>query len=201
MAAAVYQIQVAVDDDPVAAARAAITEQGAGARGLLRHLGRELSSMATGLRPVIVACRVDSSAEGSTNDPLDQATVTNTITQASLVADTDTLTIGVWTFTWVASAATSTEVTIGASNAACATNLAAKINAFTYLQGLVSASANNNVVTLRWLGDPRAGALVRVSEAGDGQELAFGTIIPAFAIDTTEATVGATVRRTLGVVD
>jgi hypothetical protein len=198
MAASVYQIQVAVDDDPTGVVHESITNQGTEGRSLLRHLGRKLSALAGGIRPVIVACRVDSSTEGSTNDPLDRMTRTITITYANITAD-ETVVIGGATLTWKDTAASESEVDIGANLAAATTNLTSKINNHSKLKGIFTASGNTStgVVTVTYCGDPRLGYHIGLSETGDAVAVSGAN----FALDTTEAYASASVRYALGIVD
>lgn len=74
---------------------------------------------------------------------------TGTVTFSSFVAD-DTVTINGVTFTGKASPSGTNQWAIGASDNACATNFAAKINASSLagISGVVTASASSNVVTL-----------------------------------------------------
>jgi hypothetical protein len=184
MANAVLQIGLALEDSPAGIAQD-IEDISHSRELVLRYLARQIDKV--GGQRHKLSVRVDSSTAGSTQFPLSRASLTNTIVQASLVADTDTLTFGTLvTLTWVAEASSAAEVTIGATDADCATNLAAKINASPYLAGLVSASAADDVVTLSWLSDPRAGVLVGVTETGSGQTLSTSV----FLLDTTEANAG-----------
>lgn len=81
-----------------------------------------------------------------------------------IVAD-DTITIGSVTLTWKASAASEDEVTLSTTPATAAAALGAAINAHSSLKGLMSASVASAVVTITWLGAPRAGELVALSRA------------------------------------
>lgn len=63
-----------------------------------------------------------------------------TVTFDEVATANDTLVIGPVTLTWKASASTENEVTIGASTAAAATNLIAKINAHSILKNYVVAA-------------------------------------------------------------
>ncbi len=97
-------------------------------------------------------------------DPGASATQTITCGAPDIVAD-DTVSIGSLTLTWKASASSQDEVTLSTTPATAATNLGAAINAHTSLQGLVSASVASAVVTVTWLGAPRAGQLVTLARA------------------------------------
>lgn len=116
-------------------------------------------------------------------------TITNTITQASLVDDTDTLSIGNVTLTWKTTPSTENEVGIGSSDTEAGDNLAAKIAAHSVLGSLVGASNNAGVVTLAWLGDPSDGTLIGITEAGSGQVLSGSSFAQdddsAFAFSAT----------------
>lgn len=95
-------------------------------------------------------------------DASQRTTGTMTLTFANITAN-DTISIGNLTFTYKASAVTESEITIGADLAAVTTNTAAKINAHSSLAGWVSASGNTStgVVTVTFLGDPRATAQIK----------------------------------------
>ncbi len=131
----------------------------------LRMLIRLLEALVAGTRLGRVSVKVDDVTVG------DRASVTNTITQASLVADTDTLTIGDITLSWKAAASTESEVTIGGTATICATNLVAKINAHSQLKGLVSATSAAGVVTISCAFPGRIGEMITLAEVGNGQVL------------------------------
>lgn len=99
--------------------------------------------------------------------PLADVSVTATCTQASIVQD-DTVVIGNVTLTWRTSASNENQVTIGASNTAAATNLAAAINAHSKLAGVISATSAVGVVTVTYTGAGREAALIGLSETGSG---------------------------------
>jgi hypothetical protein len=198
MAASVYQVQVAVDDDPAEIARQATTRNGTNGRELLRHLGRKFQALAGGIRPVRVSCRIDSSTDASTNEPLDQKSRTITITFANVDAD-ETIVIGGTTLTWKASASGESEVDIGADLAAATTNLTAKINDHSKLKGIFTATGvtGTGVVTVTYTGDARLGYHIGLSETGDAVAVSGAN----FALDTTEVYASATVNYALGNTD
>jgi hypothetical protein len=198
MAASVVNISLAINDDPTGVVRQVITDQGTSGRRLLTRLARLFTMCAGGVRASIVSCRVDSSTDAGTNKPMDRMTRTNTITQASLVDNTDTLKFGnVVTLTWKTSPSGENEVAIGASDTAAGDNLASKINNHSKLKGIFTAVNVSGVVTITYTGDPRLGAIIGLAEAGNGQVLS-GT---NFALDTTEVYASASVRYVLGNVD
>jgi hypothetical protein len=198
MAASVYKVQVAVDDDPTGVARETVTRNGTNGRELLRHLGRKFQALAGGIRPVRVTCRVDSSTDAADDEPLAQKSRTITITFANITAD-ETVVIGGTTLTWKASADGEDQVTIGANLAAATTNLTAKINDHSKLKGIFTASGNTStgVVTVTYTGDARLGYHIGLSETGDAVAVSGAN----FALDTTEAYASATVNYALGNTD
>lgn len=111
-----------------------------------------------------------------TCDDVDSGTIladgsaTATCVQASIVQD-DTITIGTVVLTWRTSGSGENQVTIGASNAAAATNLAAAINAHTLLRGVLVATVATNVVTIIYRGADRLGRLIALTETGSGVTL------------------------------
>lgn len=180
---AVLQVGLALEESPasLAAELAAISND---RTSVLKFVERLISRI--GHRGHKLAVRVDSAADGSTNFALQRMTRTNTIVQASLVDNTDTLTFGGTSgvvFTWKTSPSGENEVAIGASDSAAATNLAAKINEHSELKGIVTASAALGVVTITWCGDPRIGRFVSLTEVGNGQTLSGND----FALDNTDA--------------
>lgn len=90
--------------------------------------------------------------------------------QSSAVATTDTLTVGGITCASVASApdVTAGEWLLGASDATMATNIAAAINGHTTLSEIVSATADDDTVTITARTPGTLGNLVTLSEAGSG---------------------------------
>lgn len=87
-----------------------------------------------------------------------------TVTFGAVGVANEILTIGNTTITMKASASTESECTIGASAAASATNMIAKINAHTALRGLMTAtSGGSGVVTLTMLMGARIAALCKVT--------------------------------------
>lgn len=113
----------------------------------------------------------------------DAPTATITCGTPDIVAD-DTITIGSTTLTWKASASGEDQVTLSTTPATAATNLQAKIAAHSTLQGVLSASVADAVVTLTWLGSPRTGQLVALSRA----ETNSGSVVLSAAKLTSEAT-------------
>ncbi len=107
-------------------------------------------------------------------DALDEDGVTNTIVQASLVDNTDTLSFGGTAgvvLTWKTTPSGENQVAIGASDTAAASNLVAKINAHSVLGKIFVATSSVGVVTIKYKGDPRIGRLIGLTEAGNGQTL------------------------------
>lgn len=129
---------------------------------------------------------IHDSTTGSTDNVADNAAVTVTITDASLVGDTDTLTIGDVTITWKTSGASGeNEINIGGSDTLSGDALVAGINGHSKLEGIFFASNASGVVTITYYGDPRVGDLIGISEAGSGQVI--GGSATDFSLDTTEA--------------
>lgn len=112
-------------------------------------------------------------------DAYEQASLTNTITHASLVDNTDTLVFGaVVTLTWKTTPSGENEVAIGADSTAAAVNLVAKINAHSKLTKLFVATNSAGVVTITFKGDPRLGAIIGLTESGNGQVLSAANFAP-----------------------
>lgn len=97
-----------------------------------------------------------------------RASGTVTCTVASVVDGTDEVVIAGTTLAVEASPATQSEFLKGASNAACATNLAACINAHTTLSKIVRASASAAVVTITAKVPGPIGNLITLTETGNG---------------------------------
>lgn len=114
------------------------------------------------------------------DDVLDQPQATITCGTPDIVAD-DTITIGGTVLTWKASASTESEVTLSTTPATAATNLTAKINAHSKLQGLIIATRDSAVITLSWVGDPRAGSLVTLArtETNSGSVVLSAAVLAA----------------------
>lgn len=123
-----------------------------------------------------LAMTIDSVDSGTV---LEDVSVTVTITDASLVSGTDSLTIGATTIVWEASPADEDDVDIGGSDAQSATNLAAAINAHSALQGVVSATSAAGVVTITLSGASRLARHILLAEAGSGQVLSATSFAPA----------------------
>jgi hypothetical protein len=82
---------------------------------------------------------------------------TISVTDYTLLVDgVSTLTVGPNTYTFKTTATTSSEITIGASNNACASNIAARLITDIVALGLSAVSASTNVVTL--IGNTSSGA-------------------------------------------
>lgn len=79
------------------------------------------------------------------------------------VANDDTVSIGSVTFTWKAAPSGENQIETSTTPATAATRFAAAVNAHSKLEGLVSASVDDDVVTITWLDDPRTGQLVTTS--------------------------------------
>lgn len=119
-----------------------------------------------------------------------------------IVAD-DTLRIGGTTFTWKASASTESEVTLSTTPATAATNLGAKINAHSALQGLFTASVSTDTVTVTYNGPPRAGEQIFLigTETNVGSVTVGGVAVTtgaAMSSGSTEAYQAATKTYALG---
>jgi hypothetical protein len=183
---AVIQIGLALEDLPASVAHE-IEQKSSDRQAVMRHLSRLLEMCGAGGQKHKLSVRVDSSTAGSTQFALSRASVTNTITQASLVATTDTLVIGgVVTLTWVVATANENQITIGASDTLCGDNLVTMINAHSKLSKLFVATNVSGVVTIQFRGDPRIGEIIAITETGNGQVLSATN----FAIDTTDAASG-----------
>ena len=131
----------------------------------VRRLINVLEGAISGVKPARISIKVDSVTVG------DRASVTNTIVQASLVDNTDTLTIADVTLTWRTTPSGESQVAIGASDTAAAANLVAKINAHSQLKGRVTATAAVGVVTIRAATPGGDGELITLAEVGGGQTL------------------------------
>lgn len=194
MANSIITTSLALDREPATVIAEIITERGLDPERLLRTLSKEFASAAGAVRGSEVSVRVDSITPGVSNRSLPWPTITDTITHANLVANTDTLVIGNVTITWVAAAANENQVTIGANATADGDNLVAKINAHSKLAGLFFATNASGVVAIEYRGDPRTAALIGASEAGTGQVLSA----TSFTTDATTATGSAAVRHRKG---
>lgn len=151
---------------------------------MLKYLQRKLHSAGSGMQRSRFFVRNDSVTTGSGHEAGEHVAITYTITHANVTA-AETLVIGAATLAWAASAANENEVTIGADLAADVTNMVAKINAHSKLQGLFLATGvtATGVVTITYLGDPKLGEHIAASETGDAGVLSATT----FASDATEA--------------
>lgn len=125
------------------------------------------------------------------------AVATVVLDQSKLTAD-DTLRIGSTTYTWKASAATESQVTIGASSTAAGDNLAAKINAHSTHQGLLVASNASGTVTITCYAPPRvaeqiymvktenvSGAMTLTQMAGPATDSVGGTSPATYSVGAT----------------
>lgn len=131
---------------------------------------------------------VDAVADGSTVG--EDVAVTVTITDASLVSGTDSLTIGATTIVWETSPVDEDDVAIGGSDAASGVNLAAAINAHSALQGVVSATDDGaGVVTVTYAGADRMAQHLLIAEAGSGQVLSATSFAPSGTLTATGAIV------------
>jgi hypothetical protein len=79
------------------------------------------------------------------------------------IANDNTITIGSVVLTWKAAPANENEVETSTDETVAATRFAAAVNAHSRLLGQVLATRVGAVVTVTWLGDPRAGELVPTS--------------------------------------
>lgn len=111
-------------------------------------------------------------------DAANTPSVTATFGSPDVVQD-DTFAIGAVTLTWRNSPSGENQVAASGTPATAAANLVAKINAHSKLRGLVEATRTDAVVTLRWLGDPRSGELVRVArtESNEGAVVLSGSAL------------------------
>lgn len=115
----------------------------------------------------------------------DCATATVTCAYASAVDNTDTVTIGGTALTARTSATLTSEFTIGASNSAMATNLAAAINANATLQKIVRATASGAVVTITSVYPGPIGNLITLAESGNGMTIS-GAALASGASDEVD---------------
>ena len=116
-----------------------------------------------------------------------KATATVTITDASLVDDTDTLSIGPTVLEWFDAPSGESQIDIGGSDAQSATNLAAVINAHSTLAGVMTATAAAGVVTITADRPGLWAELITLAEVGDGQVLsaaALGGVTSTVKADT-----------------
>jgi hypothetical protein len=151
---------------------------------MCRYVERKLHSAGCGSKRARLTLRNDSSTTGSTREAGEYESSTVAITQASLVATTDTLVFGgAVTLTWVVATANENQITIGASNTLCGDNLVTMINAHSVLGGVFFASNAAGTVTIEYRGDPRIGSLIALTETGNGQVITGTT----FASDVTNA--------------
>jgi hypothetical protein len=165
----IIHLAIAVDDSVAHIMRMLSEQPDPNPRTILSNLAKRLPAYASGIKRSKFFIRIDSSEEGAAQGLLESGTPTITITFANITAG-ETILIGSVTLTWAVAAANENEVTIGANLAAATTNLAAAIAAHSKLMGLVdvvSAVTATGVVTLRYLGDPRAATLLTLSETGD----------------------------------
>jgi hypothetical protein len=151
---------------------------------MIKFVSRKLHSAGSGMQRARLTVRNDSAATGSSQEAGEYKSSTVAVTQASLVATTDTLVFGgAVTLTWVVESANENEITIGASNTLCGAALATAINAHSILGGVFFASNSNGTVTIQYRGDPRIGSLIALTETGSGQVITGST----FASDVTDA--------------
>ncbi len=192
----VLNVSLVLEDAPadVAQALSVHTE----ASTMIGYLKRKLHQAAIGARKARLTVRNDSATTGTNQEAGEYVSLTNTITQASLVANTDTLVFGgAVTLTWVASSANENQVTIGGSATLCGDNLVTIINAHSILGGVFHASNAAGVVTITYRGDPRIGSAIALTETGNGQVLSGSS----FASDVTDAKSSVAYQfNTMGVV-
>jgi len=96
------------------------------------------------------------------------ATGTYTCVVASVVDDTDVVTIGGTALSVKASPSSTAEFAKGSTNAGCATNLANAINANATLAKIVRATASSDVVTVTALAPGPVGNFITLAETGNG---------------------------------
>lgn len=112
---------------------------------------------------------------------------TGTITLSSFVA-TDTVTIAGVVLTCVASGATGAQFNVGGTDTLTAVALAAKINAYTPTNQIVSATSALGVVTLTCLVPGTIGNLVTTAISAHGS-VSGGGLLASGALATTYSTV------------
>lgn len=191
---AVINLMVAVNELPASVAGKLTALHDEGGMGLYRALTRYLVNVPV-TRGFKGRVRIDD-CTSNTDNVADTQSITNTITQASLVDATDTLVFngGRVTLTWKTSPSGENEVAIGASDTAAGDNLAAKINAHSKLKGIFTATNAAGVVTIVCNLGPRELDLMGVTETGNGQVLSATN----FALDTTDSYESDTLTFTNG---
>jgi len=178
----VLNVSLVLENAPadVAAELALHTE----AAPMVKYISRKLHSAASGMQRARLTVRNDSATTGSSQEAGEYKSSTVAITQASLVATTDTLVFGgAVTLTWVVASANENQITIAASDTLCGDALAAAINAHSILGGIFFASNASGTVTIQYRGDPRIGSMIALTETGNGQVITGTT----FASDVTDA--------------
>lgn len=105
-----------------------------------------------------------------------QKNATGTATFSSLAAD-DTVSIAGVTFTAKVTATTATQFALGANDTAAATNLAAKVNAYTAypLAGVVTATSSSGVVTFRAVTGGTAGNAITLTSSNGTRAAVSGS--------------------------
>lgn len=131
-------------------------------------------------------------------DAGDQATGTCTInSDTAAIVEDDTVVIGSVTLTWKDAPSGEDEIDIANVDATDASALATAINDHSTLGSLLSASSAAGVVTVTYMGSPRAGALVTTSRT----ETNSGSVTwaaAALSSDSTEASAGTPAEYTFG---
>jgi hypothetical protein len=192
--AGVLNITMAVDDSPtrLAADLVACSNE---RRLVERFIEHQLRKGWNG-RPNKFSIRVDSATAGVSQDVLESATATATLSFADITA-TENFFVGAVIFAWAASAANEDEITIGADLAAATTNFVNAINAHSKLRGIISATGNTStgVITLTFHGGPRMAKLVVLFSLDAGVVFSAGS----FAGDTTDAYASAAYTYSAGI--
>lgn len=154
------------DEDAASLAEELLPEDTGDVQGFLRRLRSYVDRLLVGSSHAEITATLDTGGSG------DNAVEEITFTGVG-VAD-ETVTIGGLALTWKASAASESEVTIGANQAASQANLAAAINAHSALKGIVSAAVSGNDVVVTAVQPGRAGNLISIAEAGTNTAITGG---------------------------
>lgn len=135
--------------------------------------GNALIDYVQGLMAGADGATIDTQVDGGSAGA--KATGTLTIAAGNATAN-DTLTVGAQTFTYKASAASATEITIGVSATATAVNTAAKINALTALTQAVTATSALGVVTITCAQYGTLGNQVALAKSGTNLSVSAATL-------------------------
>lgn len=165
MASSILHITVELADDPARAEKLYLDDASRPQAGV-----NKLATLLAAVAAKQIKGAVTVSLESATNRTHSSATAT--VTQASLV-ENDTVVVGGVTFTWEAAAdpEVETEIDTGSDDDTAAANLAAAINAHSELQGVVTASVADNVVTISSVVPGAVGNQITLAETGNGVAL------------------------------